>query len=74
MSISSEISRIKTAKSDIITAIQSKGVAVEKDEFDNCRVTLMSYSSEKNGEQPYDGVSPYDFTLPYEIIDDADEF
>ena len=48
-------------------------VAVEKDEFDNCRVTLMSYSSEKNGEQPYDGVSPYDFTLPYEIIDDADE-
>lgn len=31
MSISSEISRIKTAKSDIITAIQSKGVAVEND-------------------------------------------
>ena len=31
MSISSEISRIKTAKSDIITAIQSKGVAVESD-------------------------------------------
>lgn len=48
-------------------------VAVEKDEFGNCRVTLMSYSSEKNGVQPYDGVSPYDFTLPYEIIDDSDE-
>lgn len=48
-------------------------VAVEKDEFDNCSVTLMSYSSEKNGVSPYDGVSPYCFTLPYEIIDEDDE-
>ncbi len=48
-------------------------VAVDKDEFDNCRVTLMSYSSEKNGVSPYDGVEQHYFTLPYEIIDDDDE-
>lgn len=48
-------------------------VVVGKDEFDNCNVTLMSYSLGNGGSEPYDGVSPFCFALPYEIIDDDDE-